>query len=281
MRRHLDVLRHRPGAGHAADPVAGEVRAGESGDDTLRRPGGVEIHAVDAGVRVRAADDRHVDGAGQRQVVDEGSAPAQQRCVLLALDGRPDVGLGGLGDGHDATPAADATAFTMLWYPVQRQRFPSSPVADRGLIGRGAAVDQADRGEHHARRAVAALERVLVVERLLDGMQLPVLREALDRGDLGAVGLDTEHRARLHRLAVHEHGAGPARGGVAADVGTGESEPLAKDEDQEIPRFDLELVPYAVRVERDSSHRPSFRRRQTSSVIRERPFCQRASSDAA
>ncbi len=127
VRRHLDVLRHRPGAGHAADPVAGEVRAGERGDDTLRSPGGVEIHAVDAGVRVRAADDRHVDGPGQRQVVDEGAASAQQGGVLLALDGRPDVGLGGFGDGHDATPAADATAFTMLWYPVQRQRFPSSP----------------------------------------------------------------------------------------------------------------------------------------------------------
>ena len=95
VRRHLDVLRHRPGAGHAADPVAGEVRTGERGDDTLRSPGGVEVDAVDPRVGIRAADDRHVDRPRQCQVVDEGATSAQQGGVLLALDGRPDVGLGG------------------------------------------------------------------------------------------------------------------------------------------------------------------------------------------
>ena len=38
----------------------------------------------------------------------------------------------------------------------------------------------------------------------------------------GAVGLDREHRARLHRLAVDEHGARAARRRVAPDLGAGE-----------------------------------------------------------
>ena len=43
-----------------------------------------------------------------------------------------------------------------------------------------------------------------------------------------AVGLGGEHRARLHRLAVEQHGARAARRGVAADVGAGEAEHVAQ-----------------------------------------------------
>ena len=47
-------------------------------------------------------------------------------------------------------------------------------------------------------RAVAALEGVVLVERLLHRVQLAVRGQALDRRDLVAVGLHGEHRARLH-----------------------------------------------------------------------------------
>ena len=41
---------------------------------------------------------------------------AKERRILLPLDGAADVRLGRLGDGHQTlTPAADATARTMLW----------------------------------------------------------------------------------------------------------------------------------------------------------------------
>ena len=95
---------------------------------------------------------------------------------------------------------------------------PLEPFADRLLARRVPVLDQRDRRHHHPRRAVAALERVVVVERLLHGMQLAVRRETLDRRDLRAVGLDAEHRARLRRGAVDEHRAGAARRRVAADV---------------------------------------------------------------
>jgi hypothetical protein len=99
---------------------------------------------------------------------------------------------------------------------------------------------------------------MVIVERLLDRMELAVLREPLDRRDLHAVGLDAEHRAGLHGLAVHEHRARPARGGVAADDGSGQPESLAEHEHEKLTRLDLDLVAYSVHSERHSSHRLSF-----------------------
>ena len=72
----------------------------------------------------------------------------------------------------------------MLWYPVQRQRLPSSAVADLLLGGVRVLREERDGRHHEAGRAVAALERVLLVEGLLDGMQLVVRGEALDRRHL-------------------------------------------------------------------------------------------------
>ena len=62
------------------------------------------------------------------------------------------------------------------------------------------------RGEDHARRAVAALQAVLVPERFLQRMQRAVCREAFDCRHLAAVRLRGERRARPHGAAVHEHG---------------------------------------------------------------------------
>ena len=58
----------------------------------------------------------------------------------------------------------------------------------------------------------------MLPERLLQRVQVALGADALDRRDLGAVGLDGEHRAALHRLAVEVDGAGAAVGRVAADV---------------------------------------------------------------
>ena len=154
---------------------------------------------------------------------------AEQRRVLLALDGRCRRTLGAVSVAvMTLTPAAAATACDDVVVPGAAAEVALEALANRRLVGRRTALDQADRGEHHARRAVAALERVMVVERLLDRMELAVRREPLDRGDLHAVGLDAEHRAGLHRLAVHEHRARAARRRVAADVRPGEPEALAE-----------------------------------------------------
>src|SRR5262249_12989699 len=74
------------------------------------------------------------------------------------------------------------------------------------------------RGHDHPGGAVAALEGVVLVKRALKRVQLAVLREALDRLHLKAVGLEGEHRAGLDRPAVEANGARAAARGIAADV---------------------------------------------------------------
>jgi hypothetical protein len=66
-------------------------------------------------------------------------------------------------------------------------------------------------------------------------VQCVTVGQPLDGGHLLAVGLDGQHRARLHRLTVEVDGARPARRRVAADVGAGQPAVVADvvDEKQE------------------------------------------------
>src|SRR5215204_7336264 len=85
------------------------------------------------------------------------------------------------------------------------------------LLGRvGIFLQQADGGHDHARRAVAALQTVRLVEGLLHRMPHTVIRDAPDGGDLVPVGLHRQYRARLDRLPVDMDRAGPATGRVAS-----------------------------------------------------------------
>ncbi len=92
---------------------------------------------------------------------------------------------------------------------------------------------------------------MLLHEALLQRVQFAVLRQALDREHLGAVGLDRQEGAGLHRLAVDVHGAGAAVGGLAADVAAGLLQLLAKDVDQQFPRLDQGLDRLPVQGECD------------------------------
>src|SRR4026207_291814 len=69
------------------------------------------------------------------------------------------------------------------------------------------ALEKRAAGHQHARRAEAALQRVLLGKAFLDRMELAALLQPLDGGDAAAVGLHREQSARLHRLAVELHGA--------------------------------------------------------------------------
>src|SRR5690242_19533507 len=62
-------------------------------------------------------------------------------------------------------------------------------------------VEQLLGGQHHPRRAEAALEPVLLPKALLKRVQLAGGGHALHGGDLVPVGLDGQHRARLDRPA--------------------------------------------------------------------------------
>ena len=113
-------------------------------------------------------------------------------------------------------------------------------------VGLGLAAEERRRAHQHPRRAVAALERVVRAERLLERGQLAAAGQTLDRLDARAVGLDGEHHAALDEHAVDDHRAGAAVARVAADVAAGEVEVVADEVDQQLPRLDLALVDDAV-----------------------------------
>src|SRR5262245_618239 len=123
---------------------------------------------------------------------------------------------------------------------------PLQPEADLPLVHAGAALDETEGGHDHPGRAVAALQAVVLAEGLLQGVQLAVRGESLDREDVAAVGLDGEHRAGLHRPAVHHHRAGTARRGVAADIRARQPQRLSKEVDEELAWLHVGLPPNPV-----------------------------------
>ena len=106
-------------------------------------------------------------------------------------------------------------------YPVQRHRLPAQGPAELLAVGVGMAVQVPLRRQDHARGAEPALRAGVVEERLLEQVQLAVDREPAHGRDLTAVGLDGEHQARVHRLAVEQDGAGPADPLAAAELDLG------------------------------------------------------------
>ena len=85
---------------------------------------------------------------------------------------------------------------------------------------RAAAPEQVGGRAQDPRRAEAALQGVVLAERLLQRAPL----EPFDRPDLGAVGLHREQQAGAHRDAVELDGARAADAVLAADVRAGQAE---------------------------------------------------------
>ena len=96
----------------------------------------------------------------------------------------------------------------------------------------------------------------MLAEHLLHRMQRAVGRgEALDRGDRGAVRLQRQHGAGLHRYAVDMHDAGAALAGVAADMGAGQPQLLAQQFHQQRAALDLDRMLLAVHRQGHLRHR--------------------------
>src|SRR5690606_28806312 len=95
------------------------------------------------------------------------------------------------------------------------------------------------RRQNHARRAVAALQAVLLPERLLQSMESVAPGQPLDRGDLGALGLHRKQRAGLHTATVEQHCAASALARIAADLRARQAHRVAQEVDQQDTRLDL------------------------------------------
>src|SRR3990172_1275307 len=123
------------------------------------------------------------------------------------------------------------------------------PVADFLLRRIGRFFQQAIGAGDHARRAVAALQGVLLVECFLQSMQSGRLLQAFDGEHVRILALHREYRARLHPHSVNIDRARPAMRGLAADVRAGMGEPFAQGVNQQFARFDADADCLAVEFE--------------------------------
>ena len=115
-----DVRGDGPGAGQRA-LLRGEVGAGVGGEDPGGLAGRGHVDGGDPRVRVRAAQERDMHHAGERDVVGPVGLPGDQAGVFLPCPGLADLGRGEIGRGHAVTSvvavpfAARRTARTMFW----------------------------------------------------------------------------------------------------------------------------------------------------------------------
>ena len=227
--------------------------------------------------------DEGVELAGPVDVVGVVAAPAEEAAILLAADRGSDAFEchGRLSRYAWRRLIRPRRPFAVHQRPRGGDRLDDVVVAGAAaeiafqaladlLLGQALRmrVHQVDRAHHHARRAEAALQRVMLAEHLLHRVQRAVGRgEALDRGDAAAVGLQRQHGAGLHRDAVDMHDAGAALAGVAADMGAGQPQLLAQQFDQQGAAFDLHRVLLAVYRQGDLRHaRAPFHSRFVATV---------------
>jgi hypothetical protein len=133
--------------------------------------------------------------------------------------------------------------------------------------------DTGNRRHDLSRRAIAALEGVLVDEGLLHRMQLAVLRKPLDGGDLLAFGGQRQRQAGEHAAAFNQHRAGAALAVIAALLAAGQAKMLAQCVQQRGARVDVERTGFAVDLQRDRDGQGSILHRGNPSGGR--PCCPR------
>ena len=113
-------------------------------------------------------------------------------------------------------------------------------VADLRVGGIRRLVEQRLGGEDLAVLAEAARRHLLVDPRLLNRMELAVLRESFERGDLGALHLRHRPDARAHRLALDQHGARAALAEAAAEARPAQIEVVPEHIEQRRGRLDVD-----------------------------------------
>src|SRR5579862_9312810 len=106
--------------------------------------------------------------------------------------------------------------------------------------------EQRNRRHHHAALAIAALRHVEVEPGLLHRMQLAVLRQRLDGGDLLSADGADRHLAGARGDAVDVHGAGAALGDAATIFGAGQADGVADDPEQRCVGFSVDVVGLSV-----------------------------------
>ena len=119
-------------------------------------------------------------------------------------------------------------------------------MADFVFRGMGSFLQHVHRGHEKPGGTEAALQGVVVPERLLQRMQFVAVGQALQRLDVGPIRLDREQQARPHAFAIYDDRARAAHTVFAAQMGRGQPEVVPEEIGQQPPRFDRAFVLPAV-----------------------------------
>src|SRR5688572_7646765 len=157
----------------------------------------------------------------------------------------------GLLNGRDylrvGAAAADVAAHPLAYLVVRELTHGRGHVLrDVAHLAAPRLFEQPDRRADLPRRAVAALEAVVLDEGRLHWMKLVALRQPLDGRDLAPLDGRGERQTRQHATAVHEHGAGAALPLVAALLRPGQLHPLAQRVQEHHARINFERPRRAV-----------------------------------
>jgi hypothetical protein len=130
-------------------------------------------------------------------------------------------------------------------------QIPFEPVANLVHAGIGIPIEYLRGGHDHSRRAVTALQTVLLPESFLHGMQISVCGHAFNGCDAGAISLNGKHRARLYGHAIDDDGTGTADRGLAPDVRSSQPNDIAYVVDEQHAWLDILVMFGAVDSDSD------------------------------
>src|SRR5262245_58526965 len=95
------------------------------------------------------------------------------------------------------------------------------------------------RGDQHAGRAIAALQRMVLGEGFTQSSHRGIVLQPLDGDDLGPLAGQRVGDARTRRRAFDQHRTGAADAVLATDMGAGQELVLAQEVGEVEPRLDL------------------------------------------
>ncbi len=235
VRRLQIAVWNEPGRGYGTHPL--HILPGKDGHDSRGRPSRFHVDGPDVGVGVGTANDGRVDHSRDHEVVRVLAASGEQPPILAALDwctekfGRHSSSSLACRFPHLAGRILDGVDDVLI--PGATAQVPFQRMPDLGVVRIRISLQELDRGHQEAGSAEPALKSMLFPEGFLDRVQVSVRRQPLHRGDLGAVGLNRQQRARLHGQIAQQDGTRSTTGGVTTDVSPGQTQHLPKEVHQE------------------------------------------------
>ena len=181
------------------------------------------VHADDAGMRLRGAQQPAVQHAREDDVVGEARLPGHLGASVNPSSRLPDHTSASGHRGRSVSIVEGINGGGGGAVQQVRQR-----LADPFTSGMWLLLEKRLRSDENSGSAVAALSGAEIGEALLQRMEAAISGKALDRRDVPRVALRRQQKTREHRMAVEEYGARTALAKLAPVLGAGQLKVFAQ-----------------------------------------------------